>query len=167
MAHRIWKESKQQPGTAGPGNMLGSCLVSIHFLWAILSTSTVLVVHHHCVEYYTFLISFIDDNRFVFRSVLEYVTVHSEIQISMFLCILYQYCIILMMGSIMRRPTVQGVKYQLKLILLWTSCALINEVYLMHAWLTRLYWDNLWLEAWLEVRTTGISLASLGKSMRT
>ena len=31
----------QQPGTAGPGNMLGSCLISFHFLWAILSTSTV------------------------------------------------------------------------------------------------------------------------------
>ena len=41
MARRIWKETKQQPGTAGPGNMLGSCLVSFHFLWAILSTSTV------------------------------------------------------------------------------------------------------------------------------
>ena len=27
MAHRIWKESKQQSGTAGPGNMLGSSLV--------------------------------------------------------------------------------------------------------------------------------------------
>ena len=23
MQHRIWKETKQQPGTAGPGNMLG------------------------------------------------------------------------------------------------------------------------------------------------
>ena len=31
-----WKETKQHPGTAGPGNMLGSCLVSFHFLWAIL-----------------------------------------------------------------------------------------------------------------------------------
>ena len=41
MAHRIWKETKQHPATAGPGNMLGSCLVSFHFLWAILSTSTV------------------------------------------------------------------------------------------------------------------------------
>ena len=41
MAHRIWKETKQEPGTAGPGNMLGCCLVSLHFLWAILSTSTV------------------------------------------------------------------------------------------------------------------------------
>ena len=35
------QETKQQPGTAGPGNMLGSCLVSFHFPWAILSTSTV------------------------------------------------------------------------------------------------------------------------------
>ena len=41
MAHRIWKETKQQPGTAVPGNMLGCCLISFHFLWAILSTSTV------------------------------------------------------------------------------------------------------------------------------
>ena len=41
MAHRIWEETKQPPGTAGPGNMLGCCLVSFHFLWAILSTSTV------------------------------------------------------------------------------------------------------------------------------
>ena len=41
MAHRIWKETKQQPGRAGTGNMLGCCLVSFHFLWAILSTSTV------------------------------------------------------------------------------------------------------------------------------
>ena len=41
MAHRIWKENKLLPGTAGPGNMLGTCLVSFHFLRAILSTSTV------------------------------------------------------------------------------------------------------------------------------
>ena len=41
MAHRILKETKQEPGKAGPGNMLGSCLVSFHFLSAILSTSTV------------------------------------------------------------------------------------------------------------------------------
>ena len=41
MAHRIWKETKQHPGTAGPDNMLGCCLVSFHFLCAILSTSTV------------------------------------------------------------------------------------------------------------------------------
>ena len=40
MAYITWKETKQ-PGTAGTGNMLGCCLVSFHFLWAILSTSTV------------------------------------------------------------------------------------------------------------------------------
>ena len=36
MAHRKWKEAKQLPGTAGPGNRLSSCFVSFHFLWAIL-----------------------------------------------------------------------------------------------------------------------------------
>ena len=41
MAHRKEKETKQEPGTAEPGNMLGCCLDSFHFLWAILSTSTV------------------------------------------------------------------------------------------------------------------------------
>ena len=41
MAHRIWKETKLQPGTAGPGNMPGCCLISFHFPLAILSTSTV------------------------------------------------------------------------------------------------------------------------------
>ena len=35
MAHRKWKEAKQLPGTAVPGNMLGCCLISFHFLWAI------------------------------------------------------------------------------------------------------------------------------------
>ena len=42
MAHRIWKETKQQPNTAGPGNMLDCCLVSFLSLWDILSTSTVI-----------------------------------------------------------------------------------------------------------------------------
>ena len=41
MAHRTWKETKQLtsmlPGPAVPG----SCLVSFHIRWAILSTSTV------------------------------------------------------------------------------------------------------------------------------
>ena len=41
MAHRTWKKAKQEPGTAEPGNMLGCCLNSSHFLWAFLSTSTV------------------------------------------------------------------------------------------------------------------------------
>ena len=31
MAHRKWKKNKQPPGTAGPGNMLGCCLISFHF----------------------------------------------------------------------------------------------------------------------------------------
>ena len=35
------KETKLQPGTAGPGNRLGSCLVSFHFLWAILCPQAV------------------------------------------------------------------------------------------------------------------------------
>ena len=38
---REWKETKQQPGTAGPGKMLGCCLVSFHFLWGKLSMHTV------------------------------------------------------------------------------------------------------------------------------
>ena len=41
MAHRKWKETKQHPGTAGPGNMLGSCLVSFYILWAILCPQAV------------------------------------------------------------------------------------------------------------------------------
>ena len=39
--HRKWKETKLQPGTAGPGNMLGCCLVSFHFMWAILCPQAV------------------------------------------------------------------------------------------------------------------------------
>ena len=35
IAHRKLKETKQQPDTAGPGNMHGCCLVSLHFQWAI------------------------------------------------------------------------------------------------------------------------------------
>ena len=35
MAHRKLKEIKQQPGKSGPGNMLGCCLLSFYFLWAI------------------------------------------------------------------------------------------------------------------------------------
>ena len=35
MAYRKWKEAKQLPGTAGPGNMVGCCLISFHFLGAI------------------------------------------------------------------------------------------------------------------------------------
>ena len=58
MAHRICRETKQQPGTAAPGTaapdkMLGWCLVSFHFLWAILSTSTVCAFDQ--LLFYTFL----------------------------------------------------------------------------------------------------------------
>ena len=52
MAHRILKETKQEPGTAEPDNMLGCCLVSFHFLWAILSTSSVLFMSNRlCLTY--------------------------------------------------------------------------------------------------------------------
>ena len=42
MAHRKWKDTKLQPGTAGPGNMIGCCLFSFHILWAILCPQAVL-----------------------------------------------------------------------------------------------------------------------------
>ena len=32
MSHRKWRDTKQQPGTGGPGNILGCCLVSLRFL---------------------------------------------------------------------------------------------------------------------------------------
>ena len=37
MSHRKWKETKQQPGTAGQGYILGCCLVSLRFLGDIHS----------------------------------------------------------------------------------------------------------------------------------
>ena len=37
MSHMKWKETKQQSGTAGPGNILGCCLVSLSFLCDIHS----------------------------------------------------------------------------------------------------------------------------------
>ena len=40
--HRKWREIQQQPGTAGPGTMLGCCLIFLLFLWGKLSTRTVL-----------------------------------------------------------------------------------------------------------------------------
>ena len=49
MAHRKWKEAKLQPGTAGPGNRLGCCLVSFHFLWAIQCPQAVV----HILDYLT------------------------------------------------------------------------------------------------------------------
>ena len=40
ISHRKWKETKQLPGTARPGNMLGCCLISFHFMWVIHSSSS-------------------------------------------------------------------------------------------------------------------------------
>ena len=42
MAHRKWKETKQQSSMLPGPSVPGSCLVSFHILWTILSTSTVL-----------------------------------------------------------------------------------------------------------------------------
>ena len=48
MAHRKWKEAKQLPGTAGPGNMLGCYLIYFHFLWA---THPIRPVYTHDVNH--------------------------------------------------------------------------------------------------------------------
>ena len=48
LPHRKWREIQQQPGTAGPGNMLGCCLISFHFLWGKLSTRTVHRGNKYC-----------------------------------------------------------------------------------------------------------------------
>ena len=44
MSHRKQKETKQQPGTARPGNILGYCLVSLRFLCNIHSIHSLLFV---------------------------------------------------------------------------------------------------------------------------
>ena len=44
MVHRKWKETKQQPSMLPGLAVPGCCLVSVHILWAILSTSTVLSI---------------------------------------------------------------------------------------------------------------------------
>ena len=44
MAHRKRKETKQQPSMLPGPAVPGSCLVSFHILWAILSTSTVRLI---------------------------------------------------------------------------------------------------------------------------
>ena len=43
MPHRKRRESKQHPSRAKSGHQLSCCLLSLHFLWCILCTSTVLV----------------------------------------------------------------------------------------------------------------------------
>ena len=46
MSHRKQKDTKQQPGTAGHGNILGCCLVSFSFLCDIDSIHSVLSPHN-------------------------------------------------------------------------------------------------------------------------
>ena len=41
MAHRKWQETKLQPSMLPGLTVPGCCLVSLHIMWAILSTSTV------------------------------------------------------------------------------------------------------------------------------
>ena len=42
LAHRKWKETKQQPSMVSGPAVPGCCLVSFHFLWAILCPQAVL-----------------------------------------------------------------------------------------------------------------------------
>ena len=59
MADRKWKEINLQPGTAGPGNMLGCCLIYFHFMWAILCPQAVdqhrIRYQHRCISYLQYL----------------------------------------------------------------------------------------------------------------
>ena len=45
MAHRKWKETKLQPSMLPGSAVPGSCLVSLHFLWAILCPQAVLYIN--------------------------------------------------------------------------------------------------------------------------
>ena len=47
MSHRKQKETKQQPGTAWPGNILGCCLVSLRFLCNIHPIHSVGILFDH------------------------------------------------------------------------------------------------------------------------
>ena len=44
MAHRKWKETKQQPSMLPGPEVPGCCLASFHFLWAILCPQAVHIV---------------------------------------------------------------------------------------------------------------------------
>ena len=48
IAHRKLKETKQEPGTAGPGNMLGCCLVSFYFLFPHPVHDLRIITHKSC-----------------------------------------------------------------------------------------------------------------------
>ena len=63
MAHRKWKEIKQQPGTAGPGNMLGCCLISFHFLGAIRPVQCLVFKHFLFGAVSKFNLSWLKDGR--------------------------------------------------------------------------------------------------------
>ena len=54
MSHRKRKETKQQPGTAGQGNILGLCLVSLRFLCDIHSIHSLVPTKNNCArrDYY-------------------------------------------------------------------------------------------------------------------
>ena len=47
LPHRKWKVNKQQPGTAGTGNTLGCCLVSLRFRFEIHSIHSVVQDNTH------------------------------------------------------------------------------------------------------------------------
>ena len=55
MLHRKWKETKQQPGTAGPGNILCCCLVYLRFLCEIHSIHSIACGHGHLPPGKTYL----------------------------------------------------------------------------------------------------------------
>ena len=52
MAHRKWSETKQQPSMLPGPAVPGCCLVSFHFLWAILYPQAV-----HCSKSHFFILS--------------------------------------------------------------------------------------------------------------
>ena len=57
MSHKKHKETKQQPGTAGPGNILGCCLVFFRFLCNIHSIHPVLEIRASKVPHPVFLMA--------------------------------------------------------------------------------------------------------------
>ena len=50
MAHRKWKESKQQPSMLPGPAVPGCCYISFHFLWAILCPQAVQISRSNCDE---------------------------------------------------------------------------------------------------------------------
>ena len=52
ISHRKWKETKQQPNMLPGPAVLGCCLVSFHFLWAIHPIRPVYPIWHYIRWYY-------------------------------------------------------------------------------------------------------------------